>query len=42
MSKASDADKEDFRSALPDHTEEHVAGPPAKTPKSQKAPTAND
>ena len=41
MSKASDADKASFRSALPDHPEEHVAGLPPKTPQPQKAPRAN-
>ncbi len=41
MPKASDADKENFRSALPDHAEEHGAGLPAKAPKSQTAPKAN-
>ena len=41
MSKASDADKASFRSALPDHPEEHVAVLQATAPTSQKAPKAN-
>ncbi|MGO4192973.1 hypothetical protein AB4Y67_15030 [Arthrobacter sp. YAF17] len=41
MSKSSDADKENFRPALPDHPEEHEAGLPAKAPTSQRAPKAN-
>lgn len=41
MSKASDADKDHFRSALPDHLEVHVAGLPPKAPKSPMAPKAN-